>query len=74
MQSSTFRQHAKTCFRLAIGAGDPEISQQLIAIAGEWLTKAAKAELENLDCTSIRQHPVMASRFVEPGPPIANKH
>jgi hypothetical protein len=74
MQSDIFRQHAKTCFRLAIGAGDPEISQQLITIAGEWLAEAAKAGLEDLDCTSIKQRLVVASRFVEPGPLIANKH
>jgi hypothetical protein len=71
MQSNTFRQHAKTCFRLAIDAGDPEISQQLIAIAGEWLAEAAQVELENLECASIGQH---ASQFAEPSPPIANKH
>jgi hypothetical protein len=67
MQSNTCRQHAQTCFRLAIDAGDPEISQQLIAIAGEWLAEAAQTELENLECA-------MASQFAELGAPIANKH
>jgi hypothetical protein len=63
---NTFRQRAETCFRLAIDAGDPEISQLLIAIAGEWLAEAAQAELGNLECASIKQHrhPAMASQWL----------
>jgi hypothetical protein len=67
MQSNTCRQRAQTCFRLAIDAGDPEISQQLIAIATEWLAEAAQTEPENLECA-------MAPQFAELGAPIANKH
>jgi hypothetical protein len=65
MKFKTCRQHAATCFRLAIDAGDPEISQQLVAIAGEWLAQAAQAELENLERSSISQHPAMASQLHE---------
>jgi hypothetical protein len=53
MQSNIFRQRAETCFRLAIDAGDPEMSQQLIAVAREWLAEAAQAELG--DCESSRE-------------------
>jgi hypothetical protein len=38
--TKTCRQHAATCFRLAIDAGDPEISMQLFAIAAQWLEQA----------------------------------
>jgi hypothetical protein len=57
MQFKTCRQHAATCFRLAIDAGDPEISQKLVAIAGEWLAQAAQAEFENLERSSISPAP-----------------
>jgi len=56
MQPNTFRQHAATCFRLAIDAGDPAISQQLIAIAGVWLAKAARAEHEDQQPELMRPH------------------
>jgi hypothetical protein len=37
--------YAETCLRLAIGSYDPEITKELFALAGEWLAKAAEAEL-----------------------------
>jgi hypothetical protein len=72
MQSNTCRQHAETCFRLGIDAGDPENSQQLIAIAAEWLAEAAQAALENFEWATAMVP--KTPEFAKPGPPIANRH
>jgi hypothetical protein len=44
MQTGTARQRAETCLRLALGAGDPQIAQQLIATAAEWLAEETRED------------------------------
>jgi hypothetical protein len=49
MQTETCRQRAETCLRLALGAGDPLIVQQLIATAADWLIEETSDEARSAD-------------------------